>query len=62
MLVVRLVEEYVFPITLTTLCRPVLEVALRGDTMLSAELLPELERNQLRHYRGEWVFGSGKLT
>ena len=41
-LVICLVEEDVLPISLTALRGPVLEVALRGDAVLGAELLPEL--------------------
>jgi hypothetical protein len=33
MLIVRLVEEHVFPVSLAALCRPILEVAVRGDTV-----------------------------
>jgi hypothetical protein len=33
MLIVRLIEEHIFPVSLSTLCRPILEVAVRGDTV-----------------------------
>lgn len=36
MLVIRLIEEHILPITLTSLGCPVLEIALRRDPVLGA--------------------------
>jgi len=42
MLVVRLVEEYIFPVSLSAFLRPFLEITRGGDTVLGAQFLPEL--------------------
>ncbi len=46
MLVIRLVEEHVLAIALPAFRSPVLEIALRGDTVFCAKLLPELRERQ----------------
>ena len=42
MLVVRLVEEDIFPVALSAFLRPFLEITRGGDAVLGAEFLPEL--------------------
>ena len=42
MLVVRLIKEDIFPVSLSAFLRPFLEITRRGDTVLGAEFLPEL--------------------
>lgn len=42
MLVICLIKENVFTITLPSIGRPVFEVTLGGDTMFGTEFLPEL--------------------
>lgn len=42
MLVICLIKENVFTITLPSIGRPVFEVTLGGDTMFGTEFLPKL--------------------
>lgn len=43
MLVVCLIKENVFTITLAPISRPVFEVTLGGDAMFGTEFLPKLQ-------------------
>lgn len=50
MLVICLIKENVFTITLPSIGRPIFQVTLGGDTMFGTELLPKLRL----HVRWDW--------